>query len=210
MADISDVLEMISSFELIGLRNGPDLSSREKKIAVATAWSRAMSDVAPSDLQTAAEKWIELSPFWPAPAEVRKLCPTIHRASLALETADPTTGRDRWPSIVRAAGSLGRSCADWPEKLAARIGVQDVDRLKRAIDDAGGWINLCNCDHDAQRAAMGRRFAASWDRQARAMFAQSAPERALEGDRMRAGGVVDLAAEVKRRRALEGSGGRNG
>lgn len=106
MADISDVLEMISSFELIGLRNGPDLSGREKKIAVATAWSRAMSDVSPPDLQVAAEKWIELSPFWPTPAEVRKLCPTIQKKQLETQVAKES-GIGWFGKVVAAAGSYG-------------------------------------------------------------------------------------------------------
>ena len=75
--------------------------------------------------------------------------------------------------------------------------------LFRSVDDCGGWQAICNANHDAQRASMGKRFAASWDRQARAA-AQGAPQIGCEPRGAISGGVVDLRAELARRKALGG------
>lgn len=208
MASETSVIDAVGVCIRARLVNGPSDSEVNPTVDL---WLLAFRDVSDEELQRATLAWIiipEKGRWWPTPADLRAQIPRLQSAALSLETADPVKGRDRWPEIVRQAGSIGRACPDWPEVLAARIGVKDSERLRRAIDDAGGWRNLCLADHDATRASMGRRFAASWDRQARATAAgllSGAPQRALEGagsDDREGGRVVDLMGELERRKRL--------
>jgi len=214
-ATIGDVMKMLVMLREWGARNGPDLAGegrtqneREenevlKVRKVATAWHPLLNDLTGAELFDAAKAHSQASAWFPAPAEIRAQVPRLKRGAMALEVADPTKGRDRWPEIVRQAGSIGRSHPEWPEELAHRIGVREPERLKRAIEDAGGWRNLCNAQSDFDRQAMGRRFAASWDRQARATaMLQGAPQRALESDGSVDPEVIDLVAEAAKRKAL--------
>lgn len=206
MATPQKIAEMVFMLQAAGgLINGPTTPKAVE--ACAEVWMLVLHGVSDDELQQAVVKYLETGRFWPSPADIRLLCPSVQAVTLNLETADPVKGRDRWPEIVRQAGSIGRACPNWPEVLASRIGVKDSERLKRAIDDAGGWRNLCLADHDAQRASMGRRFAASWDRQARAAAAgllPSPPQRVLEasGSDDPEEKVVDILAELERRKRL--------
>lgn len=193
MVEQSEIVDAFGYFARVRLQNGP---TPEEMAATVEAWEVTFDDVSGQEFQEAALKWGRSSKWWPTPAEIRGLIPRLKLVNLSLEAADPETGRDRWPEIVRTAGSLGRNCRDWPETLARRIGVQDVRRLERAIQDCGGWSQLCNADHDATRARMGKRFASSWDRQARATAAGLLPE----------GKLLDITGELDRRR-LEGARG---
>ena len=106
MVELADVLEMISSLELIGLGNAPDLTTESKKVAYATAFLRAMSGVSPRDLQEATDAWIGASPFWPKPADIRKLCPSLNRKQV--ETQAAKESGIRWFSkVVARAGDFG-------------------------------------------------------------------------------------------------------
>ena len=200
MVSESEIIDVFGFFARVRLQNGP---TPDEVAATVAAWEVVFDDVSAQEFQKAARDWAKTSKWWPAPADIRGLIPSLKLAAISLEAADPLTGRDRWPAVLQAAGSLGRSCADWPAKLAARIGVDDADRLKRAVDDCGGWQAICNANHDAQRASMGKRFASSWDRQARAA-AQGAPQIGCELRGAITGGVVDLRAELARRKALGG------
>ena len=205
---VGAVFALFRKYELV---NVPPKEELAEKIG---DWMEMLEDVTDGDLLTAAKKHIQ-SPdgvFFPKIAQIRKHVPAVQMASLQMETADPTKGRDRWPEIVRVAGSLGRSCQDWPERLAERIGVRDVSRLHRAIEDAGGWRNLCNAADDWTRQSMGKRFAAAWDRQARATAAgllPSAPERVRIDDRGDGGTVLDIVGELARRKALGAANGQS-
>ena len=161
------VVNAFMYFGLCNLQNRPSNEMLEKSVS---AWCLALADLTPEEIQAAATAWTRVPDrgrWWPAPADLIALVPRLAVATLALEAADPDTGRDRWPSIVRHAGSIGRSHPQWAEELAHRIGVRDVERLRSAIDDAGGWQKLCNTDTDYARDRMGKRFAHAWDRQAR-------------------------------------------
>lgn len=189
MVEQSEIVDAFGYFARVRLQNGP---TPEEMAATVEAWEVTFDDVSGQEFQEAALKWGRSSKWWPTPAEIREFIPRLKLGNLALEAADPETGRDRWPAIVRQAGSLGRNCPNWPEALAARVGIQDVQRLRRAIDDCGGWINLCNSNHDAERARMGKRFAASWDRQARATAAGLLP-----GGEQK---LIDITGELELRR----------
>ena len=222
-ATIGDVMKMLVMLREWGAKNGPDLNGEgrnederaDNEVAkvqkVATSWHPLLDDLTQDELFSAAKAHSKGSPWFPAPAEIRAHVPRLQMGALHLETADPTKGRDRWPEIVRQAGSLGRSCQDWPEKLAARIGVRDASRLQRAIEDAGGWRNLCIAPDDFTRSSMGRRFAASWDRQARATATGllPTPERARLDDRGDGGTVLDIVGELARRKALGAANGQS-
>lgn len=202
MVTEQEIIEAFGFFVRVRLQNGPSPGEMGPTVG---AWELVFDDVSGHEFHEAARKWAKTSKWWPAPSEVRSLIPRLAAGNLALEAADADRGRDRWPEIVRHAGSLGRSCPNWPEVLAARIGVKDSERLRRAIDDAGGWRNLCLAEHDATRAGMGRRFAASWDRQARAMTAGVLPgsqQGALASNDPKGGQVVDILAELERRKNL--------
>jgi hypothetical protein len=211
-----------------GLRmgpNSPDISGEgitteertqsqiDKLTTLSAAWLPLLADCTGEELLAAVASHAQVSPWFPTPADIRAQVPRLKLGGLQLETADPVKGRDRWPEIVRTAGSLGRSCPDWPERLATRIGVKDAARLQRSIEDAGGWRSVCGAMGDWDRQAMGKRFAASWDRQARAAAAgllPGGPGRVLEGDRSDErdeGGPIDLLAEIARRKRLGGDRG---
>ena len=185
------LIEIFAVFSRSGLRNGP----ADNPADVIDTWEVILSDLTPEELQAASLAWLRdpiQGRWWPTPADLRALVPRLAAGGLALEEADAETGRDYWPEVVRQAGSIGRSHPRWAEQLAARIGVADVDRLSQAIEASGGWQALCNADHDAQRARMGRRFAAAWDRQGRA----AQVHRQIEG---RGGNILNLAAEAAKR-----------
>lgn len=214
MANRSDVLKVFSILQGMGARNAPDLSTvrgsngeLSSAERLADLWLLVLEDVSGEDLQAAAVRCSQESPFWPHPSEIRKHCRSVQRATLALEVADPTTGRDRWAEVLQHAGSIGARRPDWLEELAERMGIQDQERLGAAIRDCGGWKAICLAENDYARSQMGRRFAAAWDRQARAGLLQGAPQRALEGSRGDVAAPIDLAAEVARRKALGGSHG---
>ena len=160
------IIDIFALFATANLGNPPS-ETMTKTVAL---WEVVMGDCTPEELHAAALAWMRTPQsgcFWPQPAGLRALIPRLAVATLALEAADPDTGRDRWPGIVRHAGSIGRSHPQWAEELAHRIGVRDVERLRSAIEDAGGWQKLCNADSDYARDRMGKRFAHAWDRQAR-------------------------------------------
>jgi hypothetical protein len=119
MAELADVVEMFSNFRLIGLRNGPDLSTTEKQLATARAWHPFLASVTPEELQQAYQAWGSDSQFWPAPAEIRKLCPSIQKQAAQIEAAKNDDGMDLWPKVMKYVGSLGRYCkpAEWKQRL---------------------------------------------------------------------------------------------
>tara|TARA_R110000868_G_scaffold255275_1_gene511877 strand:- start:892 stop:1122 length:231 start_codon:yes stop_codon:yes gene_type:complete len=67
--------------------------------------------------------------------------------------------------------------------LATRLRLPE-DRLRDAVDAAGGWLAICNSGHDVERASMGRRFAAAWSRQTEAK---------------QVAGLIDFASEARKR-----------
>ena len=189
MVSNSEIIDAFAFFVRLRLQNGP---SADEMAATVAAWEIALDDVFGPEFQKASQDWAKSSRWWPTPADLRALVPRLAAGGLALEEADAETGRDYWPEVVRQAGSIGRSHPRWAEQLAARIGITDIERLSQAIEASGGWQALCNADHDAQRARMGKRFAAAWDRQGRA----AQVHRQIEG---RGGNILNLAAEAAKR-----------
>jgi hypothetical protein len=222
MATVNDVIRMFAMLLTWGAKNGPDLSGEgrteaerneseaQKVMRVATAWHALLDDLTAEELTLAAKAHARGSTWWPSPAEIRAQVPRLMRGAMALEVADAETGWDRWPEVVRQAGSIGPR-EDWLEELGKRTGIQDLRRLETAIRDCGGWKAIRMLDHPAAKVNAGKRFAASWDRWAQATskgLLQNGQNRALGGAGSDDGTVVDIRAELERRKALGGSHGR--
>jgi len=168
MAELADVVEMFSNFRLIGLRNGPDLSTTEKQLATAKAWLPILASVSPAELQHACVAWGEESQFWPAPAEIRKLCPSIQKRTAQIEAAKNDDGMGVWPRVLKYVGSLGTNCK--PEEWKGRL-VRDLpcspDQAPAIIAgiEAAGWRQIAQSDNDWIRKDLGRAFSRAYQQQ---------------------------------------------
>lgn len=201
MVEQSEIVDAFGYFARVRLQNGP---TPEEMAATVEAWEVTFDDVSGQEFQEAALKWGRSSKWWPTPAEIREFIPRLKLGNLALEVADPETGRDRWAEVLKWAGSVGNR-AGWLEKLGEWTGIKDLARLEVAIRDCGGWRHILNMNHDAARHQTGKRFAASWDRYARASAQGLLPkgaERALVDDGEPLDPPINLMAEIARRKAL--------
>jgi len=152
-------------------------------VAIIDAWDLTMGDISDEEMLAASVAYAKVGRFWPTPSEVRAHCPSLKKAALSLAADDALTGRDVWSSVLRQAGSIGRNEKEWAKLLSERLQLP-LARLRDGVESAGGWLAICNATHDAERASMGRRFAAAWSRQAEAK---------------QAGQIVDFMAESRKR-----------
>lgn len=108
MAKIPDVLEMFASLRPLNLGNSPwtaDTTEAEED-AVAAVWADLLDDIDPQDLKVATKKFAQNGTYWPKPAEIRKLCPTVTRKQLESASAKES-GVGWFSKVVARAGSFG-------------------------------------------------------------------------------------------------------
>jgi len=180
MASRQAIISLFAFFARIRLGNPPAESDFADLIG---DWDLLCSDISDQELGAAGTAYARVGRFWPAPADVLGHCPSLKKAALSLAADNALTGRDIWSSVLRQAGSIGRNEKDWAKLLSERLQLP-LARLKDGVESAGGWLAICNATHDAERASMGRRFAAAWSRQAEAK---------------QAGQIVDFMAESRKR-----------
>ena len=180
MASRQAIISLFTFFTRIRAANPP---SGEDIPDLVSDWELLCTGISDDELSVAGTAYARTGKFWPTPAEVIVLCPSTKKAALSLAADNSLTGRDLWSSVLRQAGSIGRNCREWPQALSERLRLPE-DRLRDAVDAAGGWLAICNSSHDAERAGMGRRFAAAWSRQAEAKQVV---------------GLIDFAVEARKR-----------
>ena len=187
MASRSAIERMFAYFVSVGLP-APLLKNEQTGMklsieSIVDGWEVTFPDIRDEELLVAAVGYAQVGKFWPTPSEVRAHCPSLKKAALSLAADNALTGKDIWPSVLRQAGSIGRNERDWAKLLSERLQLPAA-RLKDGVESAGGWLAICNATHDAERASMGRRFAAAWSRQAEAKQAAQ---------------IVDFMAESRKR-----------
>lgn len=101
MASAADILEFFSMMEPLRLGNAPVFKGDADKIFVARIWANILHDVSLEDIQAAQVVYLgsKAGKWWPTPADIRPLCPSVARAQIA------EAPRDLWPAVLRACGS---------------------------------------------------------------------------------------------------------
>ena len=166
MASAADILEFFAAMEPLNLGNAPRLDSDALKIALARIWASILHDVSVEDLGAAQVAYLgsKAGRWWPTPADIRQLCPSVARAQLA------ESGRDWWPPLLRAIGSGGgsQSTAELHRRLSHYAGATpsepEFSRILEALDVAGGLQGVAQSSHDADRARKGEAFGRAMER----------------------------------------------
>ncbi|HND34105.1 MAG TPA: hypothetical protein PLA94_29090 [Myxococcota bacterium] len=166
MASAADILEFFAAMEPLNLGNAPRLDSDALKIALARIWASILHDVSVEDLGAAQVAYLgsKAGRWWPTPADIRQLCPSVARAQLA------ESGRDWWPPLLRAIGSGGgsQSTAELHRRLSHYAGATpsepEFSRILKALDVAGGLQGVAQSSHDADRARKGEAFGRAMER----------------------------------------------
>ena len=166
MASAADILEFFAAMEPLNLGNAPRLDSDALKIALARIWASILHDVSVEDLGAAQVAYLgsKAGRWWPTPADIRQLCPSVARAQLA------ESGRDWWPPLLRAIGSGGgsQSTAELHRRLSHYAGATPAEpefsRILEALDVAGGLQGVAQSSHDADRARKGEAFGRAMER----------------------------------------------
>jgi len=169
VADKPDVIEMFTIFRSLELANGPVLQPLERLDAVAEIWADVLDDVPAADLKVAAKMHARNSSFWPKPADIRKLCPSIQKQTAQIEAAKNDDGMGIWPKVLKYVGSLGTNCK--PEEWKRRI-VRDLpcdpERAPAIIAgiEAAGWRQIAQSDNEWTRKELGKAFSRAYQNQA--------------------------------------------
>jgi hypothetical protein len=198
MASRNGVLSVFALFQRYDLANLPLKEELADKLA---DWMDMLDDVSDQDLLLAARGHIkdpDGGVFFPKIAQLRKHLPAVRAVAAIDETP---VGQAIWTRLLKGISTAGFTRIEgaepgWLEKLANHYQV-DAERLGAAIDAAGGGRAIAFANHDAQRAWMGQKFCRAWD----GWMPGSSCPRIEERD------PIDLMAEVRRRKALEGSNG---
>ena len=180
MASAADILEFFAAMEPLNLGNTPKFTSDALKIALARIWANILHDVSKEDLDAAQVVYLgsKAGKWWPTPADIRPLCPSVARAQLA-----DTTQRDLWPAVLRACGSAtpGADLRRYVARYAPGLTDREWELAQRALDVAGGVAGVKALTTDFDRSKAGERFG-------KAMEAQAQPD-----------GVIRLDEERRRR-----------
>jgi len=165
MATAEDCMEMFAVLKILGLRNGPALVDVKEQDLVAETWADVVNDIPVAELKAAARLHARTSQFWPAPAEILKLCPTATRQAAQIEAARTDDGMGVWPRVVKYVGSLGRYCkpAEWKARLARDFPC-DPERVPAIIAgiEAAGWIDIANSDNEWVRKDLAKAFSRAY------------------------------------------------
>lgn len=166
MASAADILEFFAAMEPLNLGNAPRLTSDALKIALARIWASVLHDVSKEELDAAQVAYLgsKAGKWWPTPAEIRQLCPSVAQAQIA------EVSRDWWPPLLKAIGSGGgsQSMPELRRRLVHYAGESPSDpewtRIIRALDSAGGLQGVAQSSHDADRARKGEAFGRAMER----------------------------------------------
>lgn len=180
MASAADILEFFAAMEPLNLGNAPRLTSEDPrlsaderrrasealKIALARIWANILHDVSKEDLEAAQVAYLgsKAGKWWPTPAEIKQLCPSVAQAQLA------EVSRDWWPPLLKAIGSGGgsQSIPELHRRLSHYAGgapsEPEFARILKALDSAGGLQGVAQSSHDADRARKGEAFGRAMER----------------------------------------------
>jgi len=169
MANKIDVIEMFAILQAFDLGNTPVLQPTSKLDAVASVWAEVMDDVPGPDLKVAAKEYVKSFVFWPKPADIRKLCPSLQKQAAQIEAAKSDDGMDLWAKVMKYVGSLGRYCkpAEWKQRIVRDLPCTP-ERAPAVIAgiEAAGWLAICNSENEWQQKDLGKAFSRAYQQQA--------------------------------------------
>lgn len=164
MASPADILEFFAAMEPLRLGNAPVFKGDADKIFVARIWANILHDVSLEDIQAAQVVYLgsKAGKWWPTPADIRPLCPSVAQAQLA------ETPRDLWPAVLRACGSAtpGADLRRYVDSYAGGISDREWAQVQRALSAAGGVSDIKALTSDFDRSKAGERFKAAVEAQA--------------------------------------------
>lgn len=164
MASAADILEFFALMEPLKLGNAPVFKGDADKIFVARIWANILHDVSLEDIQAAQVVYLgsKAGKWWPTPADIRPLCPSVARAQLA------EAPRDLWPAVLRACGSAtpGADLRRYVDSYAGGISDREWAQVQRALSAAGGVSGIKALTTDFDRSKAGERFMAAVEAQA--------------------------------------------
>lgn len=165
MATAEDCLEVFAVFKVLGLRNGPALIEEKEQDLVAETWADVVNDIPVAELKAAARAYARQSSFWPAPADILKLCPSAQKQAAQIEADKSDDGMDIWPRVMRYVGSLGRNCKpdEWKARLVRDLPC-DPERAPALIAgiEAAGWREIANSDNQWTQRDLGKAFSRAY------------------------------------------------
>lgn len=169
MATAEDCMEAFAVMKILGLRNGPALIDEKEQDLVAETWADIVNDVPVAELKAAVRLHARNSQFWPAPAEILKLCPTATRQAAQIEAAKNDDGMGIWPKVMKYVGSLGRQCKppEWKARLVRDLPCtpEQAPAIIAGIE-AAGWVEIANSDNEWTRKELGKAFSRAYQNQA--------------------------------------------
>ena len=186
MASAADILEFFALMEPLRLGNAPVFAGDAQKIAIAKIWATILHDVPKEDLDAAQVAYLgsKAGKWWPTPADIKQLCPSVAQAQLA------EVSRDWWPPLLKAIGSGGgsQSIPELHRRLSYYAGgapsEPEFSRILKALESAGGLHGVAQSSHDADRARKGEAFGRAMERMsgpAAVISLEEARRRKLEG-----------------------------